>query len=52
MDLGFITLPMATVTKGHGMKAVNKVLACIPFEAAIQDAVNGIVAILRLPYHP
>lgn len=47
MDLVFITLLMATVMRDHGMKAVNKAMACILFAMVTQDAENGIVAASR-----
>lgn len=47
MALVFITSPMATATKGHGMKAGSKVMACILSEMVMQNVVNGIMASLR-----
>lgn len=50
MDSAFITLLMAIVMRVLGMKAVSKATVCILSEARTQDAVNGTVAVLRLPF--
>lgn len=50
MDLVSITLPMDIVTRGHGMKAASKAMACIHSGAVILDAVNGTVATLSNLY--
>ena len=51
MDLGCTTLPMATVMREHGMKAVGKVMACILFEMVTEDVVNGMLATSSTLYH-
>lgn len=40
-----ITSPMATATKGHGMKAGSRVLACTLSEMATQDVESGTVVL-------
>lgn len=41
----FITLPMATVMKGHGMKAGSRVLACTLSEMVTRDVESGTVVL-------
>lgn len=50
MDLACITLPMVTVTRGRGMKVVNKAMACILSGAERQDVGSGILAPLSTLY--
>lgn len=50
MVLVSITLPMATVTRGHGMRVANKVMGHTHFEMGRQEVVNGTVAISKLHY--
>lgn len=40
-----ITLPMATVMKGHGMKAGSRVLACTLSEMVTRDVESGTVVL-------
>jgi hypothetical protein len=41
--LVFITLPMATATRDHGMKDGSKAMACIPSVVATLDVGNGML---------
>lgn len=50
MDLESTILLMATVMKGHGMKAVSKAMACIVSGMVTPDVGNGILAPLRALY--
>lgn len=50
MDLVSIALPMATVMRGHGMKAESKAMACILSGTAIVNVVSGIAASLSTLY--
>lgn len=54
MVLVCINLPTVTFTRGHGMRAVSKVMAFILSETGRPNVANGVVAIsrLHLPLRP
>lgn len=51
MDSVSIAFPMAIVTRGHGMKAESKAMACILSGAAIVNVASGTEAPLSTLYH-